>query len=370
MMRILHAILSRGFYGSERYCIELALAQARAGHDVAILLEGHSVCARRFAEAIAATDTGRGTLRRLQLPSWAPAVLHRPLARRMIRRFAPDVVHTHLNPAARRIGRQAQTLRIPHVATLHLRYDPREHGTCDGLIAIASWQRAQIPADHPGKTTVVWNWLPARIAHALGCAKTAQAAVALRAAWAADESTLVFGSVGRLEPEKGMDRLISAFRRAFPRGEEPVRLVIVGDGSQMADLRRRAAGDPRILFAGAQDEVAPFYEGFDIYVSAARFEPFGLAILEAMAAGCRLLLTRTEGPREFVSDPRVGWVEPEDDGALLEALRRVSSNERQRLVYDLSALAPERAAAAIEEFYARVVKRSARPQRPRNSDAR
>lgn len=370
MMRILHAILSPSFYGSERSCIELALAQARAGHDVAVLVAGHSMCASRFAEAIAATGARAGSPRLLHLPSWAPAVLHRPLARRAIRRFAPDLVHTHLNPAARRVGRQAQTLRIPHVATLHLRYDPPEHGTCDGLIAIASWQRAHVPADHPGLIAVVWNWLPSRIAHALGCAKTAQAAVALRRAWNADESTVVFGSVGRLEPEKGMDRLVAAFRRAFPRGEEPVRLVIVGDGSQMADLRRLAAGDPRIVLAGAQEEVTPFYGGFDVCVSAARFEPFGLSILEAMAAGCPLILTRTDGPREFVSDPRVVWVGAEDDDALVEALRRGSGNERRRLAYDLSAFAPERAAAAIEEFYARVVARSARSQRPRNSDAR
>ena len=37
-MRILHAILSGGFYGSERYCVDLAIAQARAGHDVIVLV--------------------------------------------------------------------------------------------------------------------------------------------------------------------------------------------------------------------------------------------------------------------------------------------------------------------------------------------
>ncbi len=57
-----------------------------------------------------------------------------------------------------------------------------------------------------------------------------------------------------------------------------------------------AQRDPRIFFAGVQQNVARYYSAFDTYVSPARFEPFGLSILEAMAAGCPLVLTRSEGP--------------------------------------------------------------------------
>ena len=41
-LRILHAVLSEGFYGSERYCGELAHEQARRGHDVAIVTLGNT----------------------------------------------------------------------------------------------------------------------------------------------------------------------------------------------------------------------------------------------------------------------------------------------------------------------------------------
>src|SRR6185312_15515906 len=52
-MNILHAILSDGFYGSERYCIEVATAQARAGHRVRVLVgNGDSDCARAFGREI------------------------------------------------------------------------------------------------------------------------------------------------------------------------------------------------------------------------------------------------------------------------------------------------------------------------------
>ena len=167
-MKILHAVLSQGFYGSERYCVELASAQARAGHQVEVLIQDPgSDCARIFrnetvaASAAIAEQHGAGRLRLTIMPAWLPAWLHRPFARRALGRFRPDIVHSHLNPAGRRVGGVAQKLGIPHVATLHIDYEPREHAGFDGLIAVASWQRARIGPEFRGETAVIWNWLPA-----------------------------------------------------------------------------------------------------------------------------------------------------------------------------------------------------------------
>jgi glycosyltransferase involved in cell wall biosynthesis len=354
-MRILHAILSEGFYGSERYCIELVTAQARAGHQVEVLIaNGASDCARIYRREIAATGSGR--VRLVVMPKWVPTWLHRPLARRTLRRFRPDLVHSHLNPAGRRVGRVAQTLGIPHVATLHLDYESREHAGCDGLIAIASWQRARIGPEFRGQCAVVWNWLPAAIDAALARVTAAERAE-IRRRWRADEACMVFGSIGRLLPAKGMDLLVRAFRLAFPRGDEPVRLVILGDGPQRGELERSAAGDGRIVLMRPLPEVAALYRGFDAYVSAARFEPFGLTILEAMAAGLPLILTRTDGPREFVTDARVPWIPPDDEASLAGALAAARERGPQRISYDLAPFSPQRALTEIEVFYRAVLAR-------------
>ena len=156
----------------------------------------------------------------------------------------------------------------------------------------------------------------------------------LRARWRADGRTIVFGSVGRLIAEKGMDVLIGAFRAAFRQGDEPVRLVIAGDGPQQRELQQLAAGDARIAFIGTLPEIAPVYRAFDIYVSAARFEPFGLTMLEAMDAGCALVVTRTEGPREFLKEERVLWAEPSDVTMLAAQLSAAAARGRQRIPYD------------------------------------
>ncbi len=364
-MKILHAVVSEGFYGSERYCIELSSLQARAGHQVEVLIaDPGSDCARMFqAETAAATAAiavqgGRGRIGLSIIPAWMPAWLHRPFARRTLGRFKPDIVHSHLNSAGRRVGKLAQKLGIPHVATLHIDYEPREHADCDGLIAVASWQRARIGPEFRGEAAVIWNWLPATMRAALARTTPAERAE-LRESWHA-EHAMVVGSIGRLMPVKGMDLLVRAFRLAFPRGDEPVALVILGDGPQRGELARYAAGDDRIVLLRPQPDIAALYRAFDVYVSAARFEPFGLAILEAMAAGLPLVLTRTDGPREFVTDQRVSWVDHGDEAGLAGALRAALERGRQEISYDLARFAPQRALMEIEAFYRRVLARRGR----------
>jgi hypothetical protein len=56
-MKILRAILRSGFYGSERYCVDLAVAQARAEHDVlALITDANSDRARKFRRKLSALN--------------------------------------------------------------------------------------------------------------------------------------------------------------------------------------------------------------------------------------------------------------------------------------------------------------------------
>jgi glycosyltransferase involved in cell wall biosynthesis len=245
---------------------------------------------------------------------------------------------------------------MPHVATLHIRYEAREHQDCDGLICGAAWQRAEIGPEFRGESAVVWAWLPAAV-HAAIARVTAEDVATLRRSWRADDRVVVLGSIGRLMPEKGMDILIRAFRAAFPRGDEPVRLVIVGIGpaEQEAELRQLAGEDARITLIGPQPEIAHFYLAFDVYVSAARFEPFGLTILEAMDAGCALVVTRTQGPREFLTEPSALWAEPNDEVTLTAQLRSAAARGRGRLSYNLSPFTRANAVAAIGQVYRKIL---------------
>jgi glycosyltransferase involved in cell wall biosynthesis len=356
-MRILHSVLSDGFYGSERYCLELAIGQARAGHEVALLIVEGSDFAREFGRLC--LTTGDGAPRLFAVARWLPGFLLKPAVKRVLDGFKPDLAHTHLDRAVECVGEQAHALGIPHVATLHTDFDARRHGTCDGMICIAAWQRAALPASFAGAVTVVPNWLPRSITQAL--AETTPADVAaMRQMLNADDGITVFGSAGRLLPEKGMDRLIRCFRAAFPFGNEPVRIVVAGDGPMRSDIEELCGRDGRVFLVGMQSNIAAVYRATDVYVSAARFEPFGLAIIEAMAAGCPLILTRTEGPKEYVTDPRVKWSDVSDEVTLVEHMRAAVPSEHARLSYDLARFSPEQAQTDIEAFYGEVIGRQRR----------
>jgi glycosyltransferase involved in cell wall biosynthesis len=329
-----------------------------------LIANAGSDCAHAFrreietARATMAAERTSGAIDLAIMSRWLPTIFHRAFARRVLSAFAPDIIHTHLNPAARRVGRVAQRLGIAHVVTVHIRYEPREHSACDGLICSTRWQRSEIGPEFHGEAAVIPAWVPAAILASLARVTPADI-TALRGTSGADDRTIVLGSVGRLMPEKGMDLLVQAFRAAFSQGDEPVRLVIVGGGppDQAERLQRLAGSDARIRLIAPLPDIAPYYCAFDTYVSAARYEPFGLTILEAMAAGCPLVVTHTQGPQEFLTAPSVLWADPGDVETLTAQLGAAARRGRERTRYDLSPFTQGRASTEIADLYGRVLAR-------------
>jgi glycosyltransferase involved in cell wall biosynthesis len=109
---------------------------------------------------------------------------------------------------------------------------------------------------------------------------------------------------------KGIVYLIRAFahlRTEFPQ----LRLEIAGLGSEQAVLERevRTLGvQDGVTFLGWRADLAPVLAGWDIYVQPSVVEPFGLAALEAMAAGLPVVATTAGGLTELVEDGRTGWL--------------------------------------------------------------
>jgi glycosyltransferase involved in cell wall biosynthesis len=101
--------------------------------------------------------------------------------------------------------------------------------------------------------------------------------------------------VGRLCRQKGQDVLLRAWP-AVVRRVPGARLVLVGDGPEEARLR--ASAPASVLFAGAVDEVVPWYRAADVVVLPSRWEGMALAPLEAMACGRPVVLTEVAGARE------------------------------------------------------------------------
>ena len=135
-----------------------------------------------------------------------------------------------------------------------------------------------------------------------------------------------FLSVGRLDPEKGLDVLLDAFR------EVPGELVVVGAGTVEDALRRSAP--PRVEFTGplGRDEVVARYAKADVFVLPSRSEQWGMVLNEAAAAGLALVATTAAGAaHELVEDGVNGFlVEPGDTAGLRTALERLASDPELR----------------------------------------
>jgi phosphatidylinositol alpha 1,6-mannosyltransferase len=138
----------------------------------------------------------------------------------------------------------------------------------------------------------------------------------LRARLASGDELLV-GYVGRLAPEKQVERLAALSRVAG------VRLVVVGDGPTRTALEDRL---PAAAFLGmlAGDELARAYATLDVFVHTGPFDTFGQAVQEAMASGVPVVALDAGGPRELVRHGHSGYLVPPDDpGALQAAVLRL-----------------------------------------------
>jgi phosphatidylinositol alpha 1,6-mannosyltransferase len=127
----------------------------------------------------------------------------------------------------------------------------------------------------------------------------------------ADESTVVLGYVGRLSIEKNVKLLARVQRELAAAGVNGVRFLIVGHGSDEAELRRELADAE---FAGVLRgaALAQAYANMDVLVFPSHTDTFGNVVLEALASGVPAVVTPDGGPKFIVRDGETGFVTQDD----------------------------------------------------------
>src|SRR5512133_1865445 len=248
------------------------------------------------------------------------------------RRFRPDVVYAHFLVPTGLIAALAG--RAPLVVTAHGR-DVRNVGWFPGIgaatrfvvrraatvIAVSDYLRRELEAKVPdarGKTEVIDSGVD------LGRFRVEPA----------PESGPRFLCLGALSERKNVVRLADAFARIAQGGST---LTFVGDGP----LRSRLEGRTNVELAGTvpHDEIPARIAQAHVVCQPSLIEPFGQAVLEAMACGRSVVATRIGGPPEFVPPDAGVLVDPLDQDALIEALRSAAAltcpNEAARAAAEL-----------------------------------
>ncbi|VVN85839.1 D-inositol-3-phosphate glycosyltransferase [Pseudomonas fluorescens] len=130
----------------------------------------------------------------------------------------------------------------------------------------------------------------------------------------------IVGNVGRLHPDKDQATLLRGFAAALPRLPAPSQLVIIGSGRLEPDLKTLAGSlgiAERVLFLGQVPQARRYFRAFDVFALSSDHEPFGMVLLEAMAAGVAVICTDCGGGREVVAG--VGKLFPLGDAEALSS---------------------------------------------------
>jgi glycosyltransferase involved in cell wall biosynthesis len=339
--RILHVQRVKGIGGSERHLLLLLPALARAGVDV-------RMCVLRTGSAGVFVED----LRRVGVdvvvhkagPDVNPVLL--PALISEIRSFRPDIVHTHLVHADVHGQAAALIARVPAISSVHAapdfyRREPyRSAGRAVGRVAkrriaisehVARFVRDEGLAPPDRIRTIYYGIDPS------GFHRTDAERDRARAALGLPADTVAIGVASRLIPGKGHDVLIDAFATAA--AENPrLRLLVVGEGPERAAAEAQAARRcpaGTYQFLGFVHEIAEFMSACDAiaFPTQPEFgEGFGLAALEAMAAGRPVISSDTGPLPEIIVDEVTGFVIParSRDG-FSRAIARVGADADLRL---------------------------------------
>ncbi len=218
----------------------------------------------------------------------------------------PDVIHVHDWFGTRGAAALARAVRRPLVATIHsTEYDrslghpwahilEREQAGIDAatrVIAVSQHLRMQLIQRYhavPDRVRVIYNAV--RPSDRLA---------------AIDPKTRVVLYVGRLAVMKGVDTFLRAAARVVPAFPDAL-FVIAGEGPEygrLVELAARLGIGDRVMFLGkvSDDEREILLAGSSVFVLPSVVEPFGIAALEAMAAGVPTIVSKTSGVAEISS---------------------------------------------------------------------
>lgn len=315
-MRILHC-LNHTYRqnGNVHAAIDLACAQAAAGHRVSVCSSGGS-----FDDLLSKHHV---------------SVFHlnhdrRPLAllgaigafSRLCGTWKPDVVHAHMATSAVIAWLATRRHRIPLITTVHNEFQrsARLMGIGDRVVAVSRAVRERLLTRGfaPDRVRVVVN----------GTVGSARHPSPRPGPAALHHPAIVF--VGGMHPRKGVADLIYGMR--LVRDAEPdVCLYLVGEGPMQGEYEALTAEldlGSCVTFTGAVDDPRPYLLAADVFVLPSLSDPAPLVISEARDAGCAIVASNVGGIREMLDDGAAGvLVEPKRPDQIAAAILRFVQDE-------------------------------------------
>lgn len=180
-------------------------------------------------------------------------------------------------------------------------------------------------------------------------------------------------ALGRLRPEKRLDRLLRCLAQVKTLTTQAFKVRIAGDGPLQAELEQQARqlgfGPDTVEFCGAVSEPLALYQTTDLFVLTSDREGTPNAVLEAQACGLPVVATLVGDLPTLVTEGRTGFLaETTNENAIAAALARLINNAPLRQEFGQRARAAVTAEYSVEalprlitRFYQTVLPRMAFP---------
>lgn len=346
-MRVLQLLNhTRRLNGHVHAAVDLACAQTRLGHTVAVASGGGD-----FDLLLATNEIETMSVDHERRP--AALVKGVTTLHRLARGWKADVVHAHMVTSAVLAWPVCKSLGIPLVTTVHNEFER-------GAILMGLGTRVITVSEAVGRSMhrrgISSSKLDVVLNGTIGSARFDGKA---RTPHHLDAPSILF--VGGLHPRKGLPDLLTAFDMVH--SESPnTRLYVVGDGPYLdtyVNLASSMACRSAVTFLGAQDDPFPFLLGADIFVLPSHADPAPLVLSEAREAGCAIVAAEVDGIPELLEHGKAGVLVPSRNPArLAEALRSLVQNAealqewKQRSQFNLEHLRIDRVARQTLEVYA------------------
>jgi D-inositol-3-phosphate glycosyltransferase len=315
--------------GMSVYIRELARHMGRRGHRVEIFTRTEPgappACGQTLSENVrlVSLPAGDGTLPKRALYPHVPAFFEALDRYRAAAGGRYDLVHSHYWLSGVAGERARRSWGIPHLTTFHtlgemkvricgpgaeplerMRAERKLAAVCDRILLTSAREKANLLRFTSARAEAVevvpcgvnlelFQPMPKREARRMIAAGTAA-------------PILLF--VGRIAPEKGLDRLIGALARLEHRTRPEV-ILVGGEGEadpglrQMKEIARRSGVLERLRFVGRveQAELPVFYNAADLLVLPSSYESFGMVALEALACGTPVVATPVGAMEELLN---------------------------------------------------------------------
>lgn len=152
---------------------------------------------------------------------------------------------------------------------------------------------------------------------------------------------LVYGYLGRIDVEKGVNELLEAF---FAMNNQRIALMLIGAFDDVRSgldngLIEKAKRSDNVIFTGFIKDVPQYLSVVDVLVHPTYREGFSMVIQQAMAMGCAIITTDIPGPSEVIVENESGILVPvKDTVALQGAMRKLYNDESLRQSFVKSGL--------------------------------